>query len=309
MLLVPAPVGVGTTVSALDLERPPHLQDDVAPVAAQTHPALAQVRSALFMLAILAIGLVIQLAWVSNWLHRSAQDSLYNQFRSELALGTAPLGAKHLAVGEPMALISIPSIGVSQVVSEGTSGPVLTAGPGLLRSTVFPGGSGTSLIMGRAASYGGPFGQIHELAKGATIKVVTQVGTSTFRVTAIHHGGGVTRQAIPGTSRLILETADGTAYVPSGVVWVSADKVGKALSSQRPPVKAVPADERPLGVDTGSLWSLDVGLAVLALLLAAAVWTWHRRGRAQAWIVFTAPLLLGWFFVADQVGRLLPNLL
>jgi sortase A len=309
MLLVPAPPGAGTTVSALDLERPPHLQDDVPPVPERTHPIVQQVRSALFMMAILAIGLVIQLTWVSNWLHRSAQDSLYNQFRSELALGTAPLGSRHLASGQPMALITIPSIGVSQVVSEGTSGPVLTSGPGHLRSSVFPGGSGTSVIMGRAASYGGPFGRIHELTKGATIKVVTQVGSSTFRVTAVHHGGGVIRQAIPGTSRLTLETAGGTAYVPSGVVWVSADKVGTALSSSRPVVKVVPAAERPLGIDTGSLWALDLWLGVLAVLVGAAVWTWHRRGRAQAWIVFTAPLLLVWFFVADQAGRLLPNLL
>ena len=45
------------------------------------------------------------------------------------------------------------------------------------------------MIMGRAASYGGPFGRIHELTRGATIKVVTQVGTSTFRVTAVHPVG------------------------------------------------------------------------------------------------------------------------
>ena len=41
---------------------------------------------------LLAIGLVVQLALVSRLEHRSAQVSLYNQFRTELALGTAPLG-------------------------------------------------------------------------------------------------------------------------------------------------------------------------------------------------------------------------
>jgi hypothetical protein len=55
--------------------------------------------------------------------------------------------------------------------------------------------------------------------------------------------------------------------------------------------------------------SLLLWLIGLAVVLGAAVWTWHRRGHLQAWIVFGAPLALVWFFVADQVTRVLPNLL
>jgi len=71
----------------------------------------------------------------------------------------------------------------------------------------------------------------------------------------------------------------------------------------------VPASQRPLGIDTSSLWTLLLWLTGLAVVLAAAVWTWHRRGHLQAWIVFGAPLALIWFYVADQVTRVLPNLL
>jgi hypothetical protein len=39
------------------------------------------------------------------------------------------------------------------------------------------------------------------------------------------------------------------------------------------------------------------------------VWTWRRRGHAQAWIVFTAPIALVWLLASDQIARLLPNLL
>jgi LPXTG-site transpeptidase (sortase) family protein len=275
------------------------------------HPVLFHARSALIMVAILSIGLVVQLAWVSNWVHRSSQVSLFNRFRTELALGTGPIGAtkKPLAIGAPMALIEIPSIGVNQVVVEGTTGAALTLGPGHLRSTVFPGGVGNSVIMGRAASYGGPFGRLHDLKKGAGITVVTQVGTSHFKVLGVRQAGGKSFTEPAMASHLTLETAAGSNYAPTGVVTVVAEGVGTPLAAQRPPVHVVPASQRPLGIDTSSLWTLLLWLTGLAVVLAAAVWTWHRRGHLQAWIVFGAPLALIWFYVADQVTRVLPNLL
>jgi sortase A len=287
---------------------------DGAQELALAHPVLFQARSAMIMVAILSIGLVVQLGWVSNWVHRSSQVSLFNRFRTELALGTGPIGAKSakkgpLPIGAPMALIEIPSIGVKQVVVEGTTGAALTLGPGHLPSTVFPGGVGNSVIMGRAASYGGPFGRLHDLKKGSTITVVTQVGTSHFRVLGVRQAGGRPFKEPAMASHLTLETAAGSNYVPTGVVTVIAEGVGTPLPAQRPPAKAVPSSQRPLGIDTGSLGLLLLWLTGLAVVLAAAVWTWHRRGHLQAWIVFGAPLALIWFFVADQVTRVLPNLL
>jgi hypothetical protein len=278
---------------------------------ALAHPVLFQARCALIMVGILAVGLVLQLAWVGNWLHRSSQVNLFNQFRTELALGTGPTGAKKpsLPIGKPMALIEIPSIGVKQVVVEGTTGAALTDGPGHLRSTVFPGGVGNSVIFGRDASYGGPFGRIVQLSRGARITVVTQVGTSHFRVLGVRFPGGDPFRVPATASVLTLETATGPKYAPTGVVSVFARNVGTPLNAQRPPVHVVPASQRPLGVDTSGLTALLLWLVALAVVVAGAVWTWHRRGHLQAWIVFSAPLALLWFFVADQVTRVLPNLL
>ncbi len=276
--------------------------------------ATRAVLATLVVVALLSIGMVVQLAYVSGLEHRSAQVNLYNRFRTELALGTAPLGPKvsahkTLPIGQPMAQITIPSIGVSQVVLEGTTGSVLADGPGHLRSTVFPGGTGDSIILGRNGAYGGPFGRISDLRKGATITVVTQVGTSTFHVVDIHRAGAKVLPVGPGKSRLTLGTASGTRYAPSGAIWVDADKVGTPLAAQRPAVKTVPAAEQPLGLDTGTLWALALWALALGALVVGGVWTWRRRGHAQAWIIFTAPVLLVWMFVADQFARLLPNLL
>ena len=196
-------------------------------------------RAALLVLAVVSIGMVVQLAYVSRLEHRSAQVNLYNQFRTELALGTGPLGPRGihhstLALGAPMAQITIPSIGVSQVVLEGTTGNILADGPGHVRSTVFPGGTGDSIILGRAAAYGGPFGQISHLRKGAKITVVTQVGTSVFRVIDVRPSGAKVIQVPGNSSVLTLGTASGTPFAPSGVVYVDALKVGAALAAQKP---------------------------------------------------------------------------
>ena len=273
--------------------------------AATTSRWPAVVRFGLIVVALVSIGMVVQLAFVSGIEHRSAQVSLYNRFRTELALGTAPLGPgsrRHpVAMGAPIAQITIPSIGVNQVVVEGTTGTLLANGPGHYRSTVFPGGTGDSVILGRAAAYGGPFGQISTLKKGARIQVVTQVGTSVFKVIDVRPAGSKERPVPPGASRLTLGTASGSPFVPSGVVWVDAEKNGPSLAAQPPLVKTVPVAERALGLDTSTLWALALWVLVLAVLVGAAVWTWRRRGRAQAWIVFTAPVLLVWMFIADQI--------
>jgi sortase A len=318
MLLVPVPDATGSEWRVPESEevRSSHRAAATAEApglsgAGARSPVLAQARSALIVLAILSIGVVVQLTFVSSWVHRSAQVSLFNRFRTELALGTGPIGASKplLPIGAPMALIDIPSIGVKQVVVEGTTSSVLTSGPGHLRSTVFPGGAGNSVILGRAAAFGGPFGRIHTLRRGARITVTTQVGVSNFRVVGVRYAGGKITQLAGGASRLTLQTASGTEYIPSGVVSVIADKVGPPLASAAPPVSAVSASELPLGTDTSTLWALVFWLEALAVVMAVAVWTWRRRGHAQAWIVFTAPLLLIWLFIAGQIARLLPNLL
>jgi hypothetical protein len=57
------------------------------------------------------------------------------------------------------------------------------------------------------------------------------------------------------------------------------------------------------------LWALVLWLQLLVVLAVAAVWAWFRWGRAQAWIVFTPPLILVGLGVAGELARLLPNVM
>jgi LPXTG-site transpeptidase (sortase) family protein len=323
MLLVPVPPpGAGTAREGEGTVVPvaPPATTGTGPVAVAVavagSPAWGPVRIAqvaLAVLAILTIGLVVQLAVIGRLQYRSAQVGALNTFRTHLALGTAPLGpieqGHHLLpLGTPMALVTVPAIGLRAVVLEGTSGSVLTQGPGHVRTTVFPGGAGDSVLLGRASLYGGPFGRIDQLKRGDVITVVTQVGTSHFRVTRIRPAGARIRRTAAGTSELTLGTASGGFLTPSGVVWVDAAKVGAPLASSAPPPITLLASEAPLAVDNSTLWALLLWLEALAILLGLAVWTWRRWGHAQTWVIFTAPMLVVWLFIADQMARLLPNL-
>ena len=318
LLLVPVPPPGATTgdervvaPAAVGATAPAAAVSEVADGTRWGAARIAQV--ALAVLAVLAIGIVVQIALLSRLEYRSAQVTSLNAFRTQLALGTAPIGpvgADHhlLPLGTPIAVVTVPSLGLRTVVLEGTTGSVLTGGPGHVRTTVFPGGAGVSVIYGRAGTYGGPFGRIGDLHRGQIITVTTQVGTSHFRVVRVRPAGAIVRPPPPGTSRLTLGTATGGFLSPSGVLWVDADKVGKPLAASAPPATTLLAAEAPLATDAGTLWALLLWLEALGVLLTLAVWTWRRWGHAQAWIIFTAPMLVVWVFVSDQIVRLLPNL-
>jgi len=268
-------------------------------------------RPALALLSALLLGFVLYLAVGSRLEEAVDQSRAFTQLRNELALGTAPLGprvkGRPIASGSPIALLQIPSLGLRQVVGEGTSGAALALGPGHLRTSVFPGGTGTSVIFGREATYGGPFGRIGSLRHGALITVRTGAGLASFRVVDVRRAGTPVPALARGAGRLTLVSAAGPSLFPTGVVRVDADLVGTPFAAARP-LSAVGRTEVPMASDPSAWRGLALGFELLALALAAAVWTWHRRGHAQAWIIFSAPVLGIALFLADQGARLLPNL-
>ena len=113
------------------------------------------------------------------------QHNDYANFRAELAQATAPTGPtdpanakKLLAPGTPVAVLSIPEIGLNAVVLEGTSSEVMEGGPGHLRDTQMPGQAGYSEIYGRRAAYGGPFARLSSLNPGQIFTVTTGQGVT-----------------------------------------------------------------------------------------------------------------------------------
>lgn len=280
-------------------------------------PRLQLIRAVLVLFLAMTGTLLLQLVMVSALQQSAAQGRAFDALRSDLATGTAPIGptdagGRVLALGTPIAFIDIPSIGVSEVIGEGTTASVLFDGPGHRRDTPVPGQVGSSVIFGRRAAFGGPFSDISELKPGATIRVTTGQGIFEFKVLGVRREG-MPAPAAPaaGTARLLLVTAAGRAFLPEGVVRVDADLVGQAAVG--PPrlitAAALPANERVMAGDAGTLWVLAFWLQALILLSVAVVWSWHRWGRAQTWVVLFPALLFVGLAASGEVARLLPNLL
>jgi LPXTG-site transpeptidase (sortase) family protein len=304
-----------------DISPDPSLARDAGP----SGPSLASypVSVALAVLAVILLSFVLYVAVFGGVEERAAQHAAFDKLRGELANGTGPLGqtdwqpgqttnGRLLAAGTPVALLEIPAIHAHDVVVEGTSGSALMAGPGHRRDTVLPGQAGLSYILGRAAAYGGPFKRIHDLHKGDRIITTTQDGTSTFKVVDVRRAGDPEPPPLAaGKSRLVLETATGASFMPSGVLLVDADQVTKTLPSAPAGLSlgSLPADEKPLGTDTGTVWALVFWLEAVLILSVGMVWSWHRWGKVQTWIVFVPLAALVGYFLSRQVVLLLPNLM
>jgi hypothetical protein len=144
------------------------------------------------------------------------------------------------------------------------------------------------------------------------IKVTTGQGVFNYRVLGVRRQGDPAPAAlIAGASRLTFVTAAGRAFLPDGVLRVDADIDGKAVvgPARLLSASALLPEERLMAGDTHTLWVLALWLQALILLSVAAVWAWHRWGRAQAWVVFLPPLLIVGLAASAEVARLLPNLL
>ena len=281
--------------------------------------AVQAIATAITTISVLLLGFAVYIGFVARLHHDRAQFTSFANFRQELALGTAPTGqtvpgdpTRLLALGAPVAVLTIPALGLNEVVFEGTTGAVMEKGPGHLRSTPLPGQAGTSEIMGRSTTYGGPFGNLASLIPGDRFTVTTGQGVHQYTVLDIRRAG-YPQPAPPaaGHGRLVLATADGGPFAPEGVLRVDADltsppqeAAARVLTSSR-----LSSAEQALASDRSAwFWLVIVGEALI-IAVGLVAWTRVTWGRWQTWLI--AVPVLGFFglAVADQAARLLPNVL
>ncbi len=268
--------------------------------------------SAFTMIALVCLWMVAQLLFLGGISQARDQDLLYQQFRTELAGATAPTGPI-VPVGDPVALLRIPELGLEQVVVEGTASGDTLAGPGHRRDTPLPGQVGTSVVYGRATTYGGPFAELPSLRVGDRIAAVVGQGRVVFKVSGVRRAGDPLPQPVAdGAARLTLVTAEGSgrfgAISPETVVYVDADaKKAFPAPAGRPAV--VPDPEQSMAADEGALPLLALCLALLLALTLGVLAARQRWSAAAVWVV-ASPLVIALSWAStDVVMRLLPNLI
>jgi LPXTG-site transpeptidase (sortase) family protein len=270
----------------------------------------------LTLLSVVLLSLLANVTVVSQLQHFTAQHSLYDQLRLSLAEGSTPIGQLdaqgHLvARGTPIALLEIPDLGVKEVVVEGTASRQTKVGVGHRPDTPLPGQPGVSVLMGRAAAYGGVFGQLDRLAAGRTFTVTTGQGRSTYKVIGVRTGTVKLPALVGSAGRLTLVTAAGSPFLPHGVMRVDADLVSTAYP--RPAVAfaggVIDDAEQGLAGDPSRLFSLSWLLELLVVVAVGAVWVWKRWSHQAALVVVGPVVAAVGLACADRICDLLPNLM
>ena len=261
------------------------------------------VGASLLLLGLLTGGFLAYVFGVSRVQEAAVQSRLYPAFAAKLGQDLGPLGPTGL--GQPVAILDIPSIGLHNViVVEGTAAAQLDLGPGHLRNTPLPGQLGLSVIYGRRATFGAPFARLGELRIGDPITTYTQQGKSVYKVVAI----GDSRHPVTDSNlnRLALLTSS-SAGIPAYYLEIDADLTTPAHNG---PVQmpAIGPAEQAMAGDSGALvlamlWGLALVLTGLGGAVAAARWS----GWPVYLVIVPAALATLWNLYESLAG-LLPNL-
>jgi LPXTG-site transpeptidase (sortase) family protein len=273
------------------------------------------VGASFLILAVTALGFVAWVGLFSRLHYDKAQLNAYDTLRLELANGTAPNGpttpnnpAQPLPMGAPVAVLSIPAIGLRTVILQGTTSSVLEDGPGHLRDTVMPGQAGVSVILGRQTAYGGPFGALASLVPGDSITVVTGQTVASYKVIDLRRAGDPLPPALAdGAGRMILVTADGAPLDPTGILYVDAGETSKPFLGVAPSGSLSPT-ENAMATETQAWLPIVLWGQMLVLIAFALSWLWTAWGRWQTWVIAVPTIGFLVLAIADQATRLLPNL-
>lgn len=241
-------------------------------------------------------------------------------------------------VGDPVAKIRIPSIGVNRTVVSSVLLSQLQRGPGHYPETPLPGQAGNVAIAGHRTTWGQPFHNIDKVADGDQIIFETLYGTFVYEVTDLFI-------VQPDQVEILEDYGDNrVTLIACHPKYSAAERiiaVGELVGEPAPPLEgqaearaeAATVNEDAATIDTGfGAEEASRTPAILWGLAAAAVWfvTWlaqvamRRRARTRAESEGTTPTrgqrILTWspyliglpvFLVVlyvffENFGRLLP---
>ena len=127
---------------------------------------------------------------------------------TESPVTTTPTPPEPIVIkeGDPMAIIDLPTIGVSKYVVAGVETADLKKGPGHYPGTPFPGELGNASIAGHRTTYGEPFRHLDDLSIGDPIIITDLMGRKfTYLVS--------NQQVVEATDSWVVATTDPTKAI------------------------------------------------------------------------------------------------
>lgn len=210
-------------------------------------------------------------------------------------------------IGEAVANLRIPRIGLNSIVVNGTSREDLRKGPGHYPETPLPGQVGNAAIAGHRTTYGAPFGRLDELANGDLIIVRTVSGTFTYEV----------------YQQLVVDPSDVSVLEPDrshpGILTLTTC-TPKYSAAQRliihakirekplpaPTVLKPPTKEGLSGQESSKMPLYLAGL--IAGLIGLLWWLYfHRHPKLTTWLAGVLPFAVALFLFYSYLERVLPS--
>lgn len=263
-------------------------------------------------LALLTIGLCLllffaYLFWFTALQQQREQRQLLNVFTTPA--GAVPLSGALPADGQPTAILTINSIGLQQVVVQGTTPTDLTSGPGTLTNAARLGTKGNAVIIGRRYTAGATFGKLNQLVAGDKIVVTTGLGLFHYRVIQ------PTRVSVPGdlSPASPIKRAQLTLITASSMTGGGTESVVARLTSAPASAKRVkiPPSAEALGT-AGSSAAIPATIlwgAILALTFAASfvAYTRARKYVVVVYVLSTPIVLASALMFYSHLYLLLPS--
>ena len=232
-----------------------------------------------------------------------------------------PIQLPPIGLGDPLAKLQIPKIGVDAVVVQGTGREELKKGPGHYPATPLPGQYGNAAIAGHRTTYGAPFNRLDELQKGDFILTQSLVGDSVYvvaEVLVVAPTDVWVADDTPGEPWLTLTTCN-PEYSARERLVVKAKMVEERSDPPRPTISGSGSIDAGAGATPGDQ-SLADGLAgdagsrlpaalwgSIALLVGLAWWWTFRRWRLLGtWLAGVGPFLAVLFVFYVYLERMLP---
>jgi LPXTG-site transpeptidase (sortase) family protein len=134
----------------------------------------------------LALGFVAAGFLVTNTYATLWQQRLEERWAAQVTAGV-PVEPR---VGEPVAKLVIPRLGLERVILEGTDRSVLRKAPAHVPGSPLPGEEGNAMIRGHRLLWSGPFRDLDKLGLGTEIHVQTLAGTSVYLVAGVFRQDG-----------------------------------------------------------------------------------------------------------------------